>query len=130
LTCGLSHERLAEVWRYYQAGLLNAAFGFALYSGFVALGMNMYVAQIIGHVIGVGFNYLTYSRHTFRGSAPAKLRFTLSYVINYFVSLATLLLAGLVIKSPYAAGGMSIVLTSVINYFALKRFVFARTVVP
>lgn len=119
-------ERLAEIWRYYQAGILNAAFGFGLYSLLVALGLDMYVAQIVGHVVGVGFNYFTYSRHAFRGSAPAKTRFAATYAVNYLVSLATLALAATLVRSPYVAGLISIVLTSVVNYFALKYLVFTR----
>ncbi len=119
-------ERAREVWRYYQAGILNAAFGFGLYALLVAAGLNIYLAQVVAHVLGVAFNYLTYSRHAFRDAGPAKLRFGLSYAVNYLVSLATLALAAQVVRSPYLAGLISIVFTSSINYFALKFLVFTK----
>ena len=84
----LEWARLAQIWRYYQAGILNAAFGFGLFALFVRLGVNLYVAQIVAHVIGVAFNYVTYSRHVFREAGPAKLRFATSYAVNYAISLA------------------------------------------
>lgn len=122
----LRGARLRELRRYYQAGILNAAFGFGLYSLLVAGGLGIYLAQIVAHILGIAFNYLTYSRHAFREAAPAKLRFVLSYGVNYLVSLATLALAAQIVRSPYAAGLISIVLTSAINYFALKYLVFTR----
>jgi len=57
----------AQIWeiiRYYQAGALNAAFGYGLYVGLVWLGLGMYAAQLVAHLLGVAFNYFTYSRHT------------------------------------------------------------------
>ncbi len=120
----ISREHLAEIWRYYQAGLINTAFGFGAYSLLVWLGLNLFVAQLIAHLAGMGFNYLTYSRHVFREATPARLRFTLSYAGNYFVGFAMLFLCSRVISSAYLAGLVSTIIVSGINYFALKFLVF------
>lgn len=112
-----------QLWRYYQAGIVNTLFGYALYALFVALGMNIYVAQIASHVAGAAFNYFTYSRHAFRGQQGSKVRFTLSYVANYFLGLAALAIAA-PLAGPYAAGIVSIVFVSLVNYLILKRLVF------
>lgn len=120
----LSRARLSELWRYYQVGIANTAFGLGVYALLVRLGLNMYLAQFLAHGLGVAFNYLTYSRHVFRDANPAKLRFLLSYMGNYLVGLATLATIALVVKSPYVAGILAAGLVSIINYFALKRFVF------
>lgn len=114
----------AELVRYYQAGIVNSLFGYGLYAFFVAIGFNMYVAQIGAHVIGVAFNYLTYSRHAFRGSRAHKSRFILSYLGNYFLGLATLAGTSIFIRSPYLAGFIALVVVSVVNYFVLKHLVF------
>lgn len=118
--------RLFELVRYYAAGAVNAGFGFGLYALLVWVGLDRYPAQLIAHVIGVAFNYLTYSRHVFRDSGPAKLRFAASYTVNYFISLATLAAASAFIASPYLAGLASIVATSIINYFMLRYLVFRK----
>lgn len=115
-----------RVWRYYQAGIVNMAFGFGLYALFVRLGMNIYLAQICAHVLGVMFNYFTYSRYTFAGNEGSKSRFVLSYVGNYFLGLALLAAIMQMLRSPYLAGLLSTLIVSVINYFVLKRLVFAR----
>lgn len=118
--------RLWEIIRYYQAGAVNAAFGYGLYALLIWGGLGMYAAQLIAHILGVAFNYFTYSNHVFRDAGPAKLRFTASYLINYLISLGFLALVSLVLKSPYAAGLAAIILTSMVNYLILKRLVFIR----
>jgi putative flippase GtrA len=113
-----------ELWRYYQAGVVNMAFGLGTYWLLVWLGLGRYPAQLISAVAGTLFNYFSYSRHVFRDAGPAKLRFALSYVGNYLVSLAALAGVSLVIASPYVAGLVAAFLVSVVNYVVLKRLVF------
>jgi putative flippase GtrA len=126
VTRRISLTRLQELWRYYQAGLVNALFGFSCYSLLVKLGMNMYGAQAVGMIFAITFNYVTYSRYVFRTDHVDKIRFFLSYVNNYLVNVAMLALTSLVIKSPYIAGFVAIVLTSFVNYFVLKYFVVSK----
>lgn len=118
--------RLIELFRFYQAALVNAAFGFGLYVLFVRLGLNIYAAQIISHIMGMTFNYFTYSRHVFRNSAPAKLKFAATYTINYFVGLGLLFVGSFFIKSPYIVGFFVLILASIVNYFLLKYVVFVK----
>ncbi len=113
-----------ELWRYYQAGVVNTAFGLGAYWLLVWLGLDRYPAQFLAAVAGTLFNYLTYSRHVFRDAGPARLRFALSYVGNYLLSLLTLKLVSQLIASPYVAGFVTAFLVSVVNYFVLKRLVF------
>lgn len=117
-------RRMWEIIRYYQAGALNAAFGYGLYALLLWAGLNMYAAQLLAHILGVAFNYVTYSRHVFRDAAPAKARFVASYILNYAISLAFLTLVSLAVQSPYIAGLAAIILTSAVNYLILKRLVF------
>ena len=115
---------IERLWRYYQAGIVNTAFGYGLYALFVALGLNMYLAQIIAHLLGMTFNYFTYSRHAFHDSDVSKGRFILSYAVNYLLGLAALWAAAQVIASPYLAGFVAVVVVSLINYLVLKNWVF------
>jgi putative flippase GtrA len=120
----MPRARLIELWRYYQMGVLNTAFGLGAYALLVWLGLNMFVAQLMSHLLGMAFNYLTYSRHVFRDAAPAKLRFVLSYGVNYLLGLGALAAVSQVIASPYGAGFVAAGIVSVVNYFALKYLVF------
>jgi putative flippase GtrA len=122
-----SWERLREIVRFYQAAIINTAFGISAYALLVWLGLNIYVAQAVAQVMGMTFNYFTYSRHVFRGTEPAKLRFAISYAVYYVVALAALAALAQFITSPYAAGIGAALIASLLNYFVLKHLVFRMT---
>lgn len=113
-----------RLWRYYQAGIVNTAFGYGLFALFVALGLNMYVAQIASHLLGMAFNYFTYSRHAFHDSDVSKSRFIASYAVNYLLGLGALWAVSQAVASPYLAGFIAVGIVSLINYFILKHWVF------
>ncbi len=115
---------IERLWRYYQAGIVNTAFGYGLYALFVALGLNMYLAQIVAHLLGMAFNYVTYSRHAFHDSDVSKSRFVASYAVNYLLGLGTLWVTSQAVASPYLAGFIAVGIVSLINYFFLKYWVF------
>jgi len=115
---------LTKIWRYYKVGLVNTVFGYALYALFLKAGCGLYLAQIISHLMGMAFNYFSYSRHVFTDAKPSKTRFILSYALNYLIGLASLASAAGVIPSPYIAGLVAILITSAINFLILNRFVF------
>ena len=117
-------QQFWEIVRFYQAAAINTAFGVGAYVLLVWLGMDKYVAQATSHVMGMAFNYLTYSRHAFRGSAPAKLRFLMAYGVHYVISLAALAVIAQFVGNPYVAGIAAAFVASLINYFILRKFVF------
>ncbi|WP_206237833.1 GtrA family protein [Novosphingobium terrae] len=120
----ITRARLVEIARYLVAGVVNTAFGYGLYAGLLWLGLDRYVAQAIGYVLGTGFNYLTYSRHVFTDAGPAKARFVASYAVNYLINLAGLKLVSHVIPNPYAAGAVTTLGVVALNYLVLRRLVF------
>lgn len=126
MTSGPVLAPLARLWRYYQAGVVNTLFGYGIYALLLQFGLGIYAAQAIAHVLGVVFNYLTYSRYAFRDSQGSKVRFLLSYGANYLVSLAALAAAAQVFRSPYIAGLAAIIFVSLLNFFVLKHLVFVR----
>ena len=116
--------RISELFRYYQAGMLNTVFGLSLYSLLVWLGLHVYAAQLLSHIIGIFFNYVTYRRHVFKDSNPVKAKFVVSYITNYFMGLASLSIL-LIFLGPYSAGIFSVLIVSILNYFLLKFLVFS-----
>ena len=117
---------LGRLWKYYQAGIVNTLFGYGIYALLLKLGIWMYAAQLIAHVLGVAFNYFTYSRHAFADADASKARFIASYAFNYLLGLGSLAAAAQVIPSPYVAGIVSIAFVSLVNYFVLKNLVFSQ----
>ncbi|MDE1914938.1 MAG: GtrA family protein [Sphingomonadales bacterium] len=122
----ISRTRLREIIRYGVAGLVNTAFGYGLYAGLIWLGLDRYVAQAIGYVLGTAFNYVTYSRHVFTDAGPAKLRFVLSYGANYLINLGGLKLASRFLADPYLAGAVTTLGVVALNYLVLRHLVFRR----
>lgn len=110
--------------RYYQAGLVNAAVGPGLFMLFIYLGMNVYLGQLLSHLIGMAFNYFSYSRYAFAGIPGSKINFIIAYTVNYVLSAAALAAFTRLGLSPYLAGLLAIGVVSIINFFVLKRFVF------
>lgn len=113
-----------QLARYYVAGVLNLLFGYLLFAALVWLGLEVFTAQAVGYVLGVIFNYVTYSRIAFSGQAGGKVSFVASYVVNYLISVAALWLALKVFPSPYVAGLVVTIAVSLVNYLVLKRWVF------
>jgi putative flippase GtrA len=120
----IDRAQILEIWRFYQVGVVNLLFGLGAYSLFVWLGLNIFVAQLLGHVSGTIFNYFSYRLHVFRSSEPAKTRFVLAYFANYLLGVAALAATSRFIASPSAAGALAVLIVSVINYAMLKRLVF------
>jgi putative flippase GtrA len=116
--------RLERLIRYYGVGAVNTAFGFGLYSLLVFLGLNLFLAQFGATVCGVAFNYFTYSRHVFTGHRRNPMAFVAAYAFNYLMGLGLLALIHVVVKNPYAAGFLGLLIGTAINYFVLRRFVF------
>ena len=121
----MSSIPVGQLWRFLKVGVLNTLFGYALYASLVAIGLQMFVAQIVGTVIAVAFNYFTYSQHVFHAAPTSRMRFVLSYALNYLVSLAMLAVAAMAFPSPYLAGFVATIATAAINFVVLRRFVFA-----
>lgn len=110
--------------RYYQAGIINALFGYTLFSGFVFAGFNIYYAQIASHLCGMTFNYFSYSKHAFKDRKAIFWKFVLSYAVNYFINLSFIFLFSKLVSSPYGVGFAALLATSFVNFFILKGFVF------
>ena len=117
-------ERAAELWRYYKVGIVNTLFGLAVFNILLFFKVNLFVAQIISHILGVIFNYFSFTRHVFVGAKPKKIMFFGSYILNYFIGLGFLAAYHSVIPSPYIAGFLTMASAAVFNYFVLKAFVF------
>lgn len=113
-----------RIVRYYEAGIVNTLFGYGIYALLVALGLNIYVAQLLAHALGVVFNFITYSRYTFADQTASKPRFLLSYGINYLLSVALLWGFEQLVESPYISGLLAVIVVSLINFLVLKKLVF------
>lgn len=120
-------DRVRLLVRFYGVGIINTLFGYSLFFGLIALGMNIYLAQIIGHVCGMTFNYVMFRRHVFTESAPALWRYLGAYGVNYLLGLGLIALFSIWIRSQLAVGIAAALSASLINFVVLKRLVFNRS---
>jgi len=119
-------ELIVYLWRFYSVSVLNTVFGYGVYALLVASGINLYIAQILSQLIGMTFNYFTYSRHVFRQHEATILRYVGAYISNYLMNLALLALFHQLFSSPYISGLLAVVAASLINLVVLKRLVFRQ----
>jgi putative flippase GtrA len=110
--------------RYYGVAALNTAWGYGAYALLVALGLNLFLAQIVAQVLGVAFNYFSYSFGVFRRPPRSKIAYIMAYVANYLASVSFLALFHFLGLSPYLAGLCALVCASLLNLLVLSRFVF------
>lgn len=116
--------RFGQLWAYVKVGVVNAGFGYAVFSLLVFLAINMFAAQIIAHLAGMVFNYFMFRRFVFKNSRAAVVEYIATYAVNYVLGLA--ILAGLsrLIPSPYISGFLAIAIVAAINFVVLKFLVF------
>lgn len=84
----------ADIWqivRFLAVGVLNTAFGYAIFAGGVLVGLPSGIALAIAMVIGVIFNFFTLGRLVFDSRDPTRLpRFVGVYALTYVVNLMLL----------------------------------------
>jgi putative flippase GtrA len=88
--------RRADIWqmvRFLAVGVLNTAFGYAIFAAGIFAGLPSGVALAIAMVIGVIFNFFTLGHLVFDSRDPTRLpRFVGVYALTYVVNLAMLAL--------------------------------------
>jgi len=84
---------IRQIVRFLAVGVLNTAFGYAIFAGGVLVGLASGLALAIAMVIGVIFNFFTLGRLVFDSRDPTRLpRFVGVYVLTYMVNLGMLAL--------------------------------------
>lgn len=118
-------EELRRGRRFVLVGMLNAAFGYTVYSVFILLGVPPWLALLIATCLGIAFNFLTFGRLVFKNSARRLFpRFALTYGGMYLANLVvlkSLIFSGL---HPLIAQALSLPAIVPCTYFALRLLVF------
>ena len=116
---------LRRILRFLAVGGLNTAFGYAVYAGFLLIGLVPWVALLVATVIGVVFNFVTYGRLVFDGQGFQRFcRFVVAYALVYAVNAG--LLTGIVAAdvSAYLAQALLLPFAAGSMYVIQKKFVF------
>ncbi len=119
----------ARIARFLLTGVLNAAFGYAVYAALVMAGLDYLAALLVATLAGVVFNFFSFGRLAFRVAARVEnfARFGVAYAGAF--TFNALLLWGLKEKlgvPPIAAQLVCIPPTVLLTYVILNRWVYPQ----
>jgi putative flippase GtrA len=88
----LREWHVRRILKFLSVGVLNTLFGYAIYVGLVFIGLPYLTALLLATVVGVIFNYFSFSRIVFRNtkSWSAFAKFIFAYSIVYVINAAIL----------------------------------------
>ena len=114
--------------RFLAVGLLNTAFGYAIFAVFILAGVAPMPALVLTYVFGITFNFFTTGRLVFRGRhAGAFLRFVAAYGVIYVVNVGLFKLAEAAGASPLVAQALCLPVVAVFSFVIFKLHVFRDT---
>lgn len=114
-----------HIVRFLAVGTLNTAFSYAIYAGFLYLGLGYQLANLIALVLGILFSFKTQGQLVFKNTDNRLFgRFLLSWVLVY---LGTITLIGRIIAlgfDAYTAGALALPFSIALSYLMQKYYVF------
>ena len=125
LRSSFAKSKTLHVVRFVAVGMLNTAFSYAIYAGFLFVGLSFQLANLIALVIGILFSFKTQGYLVFKNSDNRLFgRFILSWVLIY---LGTIALIGRIIAfgfDAYSAGALALPFSVTLSYLIQRYFVF------
>lgn len=114
--------------RFFLVAGLNTAFGYALFSFLIFIGLHYTLAALIGQIIGVLFNFRTYGSLVFRNKKLNLLpRFFMVYAIMYFCNIGGMtLIKSFFGANDYVASAIMCVPVGLLGFVLNKLLVFER----
>ena len=119
-----------QEFRFLFVGGLNTLVGYGVYAILLLLNLNYLIANTISTVIGVLHSYLWNRFFTFKSKEKAGkelIKFISVYIISYLIGTVSLYcFTGILNLSPYVAGLINLVITTLISWFGHKYFSFSN----
>jgi putative flippase GtrA len=114
-----------KLFRFLLVGVLNAAFGYGCFAGFLYLGLHYSAALLLATILGIAFNFKSTGALVF-GSKNNKLifRFVAGYGVVYGTNVGGIAALKLLGVDPYVAGMALIVPMALLSFVINNRFVF------
>jgi putative flippase GtrA len=114
--------------RFLAVGLLNTAFGYAVFAILIVAGVPPMPALVLTYVFGITFNFFTTGRLVFRTRRGGPfLRFVAAYVVIYLFNLGLYRLAEGAGASPLVAQALCLPVVAVFSFVIFKLHVFRDT---
>ncbi|MGC8718848.1 MAG: GtrA family protein [Thermodesulforhabdaceae bacterium] len=125
-----SFTTIRYLFGYIGIGVLNTIVGHGTIFGLMFLGLNPYISNILGYIVGISFSYLLNKSWNFRSKKPhreAYPRFVLSLMIAYIVNVAILFIGlDIVGLNKYIAQIVAGGFYAAIGFLASRYIVFSE----
>lgn len=113
--------------RFIIAGVINTLFGWLIYSFFILLNIEPWIALIISTITGIVFNFLTIGGYAFKILKVSKLpRFILSYILIYVINIFLIRLLTIYISDLILLQLLLTPFLALLSYFLLSKKVFVE----
>ena len=116
--------------RFLFVGGLNTIVGYGIYAILVYFQLNYLLANTISTLLGVAHSYLWNRFFTFKSKEKAGkelIKFISVYLLSYILGSFTLFFFKSILNiSPYFAGLINLIFTTLISWFGHKNFSFRK----
>ena len=114
--------------RFLIVGGINTAVGYGTFAAVIFLGGHYIVANVIATAVGVTVSYFLNKYFTFRQykkSFTEIIRFISVYFVSFMLGNVVLyVMVDIISISPYLAGALNLIFTTLISWFGHKYFSF------
>ena len=116
-----------QIINFILVGLLNTAFGYAVYSLFIYLGLNYINAALFATIIGVFFNFKTIGNMVFKSNDNRLIiKFIFVYCVVFLVNILFIKIFKSIGFNDYTAGFLAIGPYAVVSFILNKKYVFRK----
>jgi len=124
---------LFELARFGIVGALNTFLGLAVIYALMAVGVGLYLANLLGYAFGLVVSFTLNRNWTFRSDERVQFaligRFAIAVAISYGANLAVVHMCARLGLNPYLAQLMGLPAYTLCFYLMSKFFVFRKTAV-
>jgi putative flippase GtrA len=119
-----------KVIKFLLVGGVNTVFGYTLFSTFIYMGIHYSLSVFFSTILGVIFNYFTFSRVVFIDKGVSIfIKFIFSYSVLYLINVYLIYIQNkyFMVDNMYLAGALAIFPMAILAYLFNTIFVFRKT---
>jgi putative flippase GtrA len=113
--------------RFILVGIFNTGFSYFCYAFFIAIGLPIAWASLLGLLLGIVWSFTTQGKIVFKQMTKASfVRFIFYWVIIYFLNIGIIYELVRWKMNAYTAAALTTIPITIISYFSLKYIVFKK----
>lgn len=124
-----AHPAVRRFLGFVLAGGAATSLNFGIFLVLYSLGLHYLVASMIGYLSGIAVSYVINVLAVFKdreSSGAALVRYVLAYLVALGLQMALLEIFVRLGTSPTISNAIAIVVVMVLNFFAIRRWVFQK----